>query len=192
MKKVLFTTSAFLMCFFISCKDESTTSTSSTNSQTDKNLANNRRVMKAIETGDAATIDSLIANDAVDHQGPNGMDIKGGDSVKHMLSEMHNHVKDLKFDVIADAANGDYIFSLSHMTGTTSDASWGMPAGTKMDEKGVDVIKVKDGKMVEHWGFVDPNEMMKHMKDMPPMDHKMDKKMDDKMMDKKMDTTKKM
>jgi hypothetical protein len=27
-------------------------------------------------------------------------------------------------------------------------------AGTKIDEKGVDVTKYKDGKMAEHWGFV--------------------------------------
>ena len=39
------------------------------------------------------------------------------------------------------------IFSaFSRLTGTTTDASWGMPAGTAMDEKGVDVVKVnKDG-----------------------------------------------
>jgi predicted ester cyclase len=94
-----------------------------------------------------------------------------------MLADMHNHVKDLKFDIIADAANGDYIFALVHISGTTNEAWMGMPAGTKMDEKGVDVVKIKDGKMVEHWGFVDANEMMKHMKAMQ-MDNKMEGKMD--------------
>ena len=58
-----------------------------------------------------------------------------------------------------------------------NDASMGMPAGSKMDEKGVDVIKLKDGKMVEHWGFVDPVAMMKHMQSMP-MNDKMDKNED--------------
>jgi len=164
------------MFFFISCNDSATTSTATTeNSQTEANLASNRRVLKAIETGDPGPIDSLIADDAVDHQGPTG-DIKGGDSIKHMLKDMHNHIKDLKIDVIADAANGDYIFWFSKLSGTTIDAWMGMPAGMKMDDKGVDVVKIKDGKMVEHWGFVDANEMMKHMKEMPMgnMDSKMD------------------
>lgn len=133
--------------------------------------------MKAIESGDAAIIDSMIAGDAIDHMGPMG-DVKGSDSVKHMLVDMHNHIKDMKIDVIADAANEDYIFTLSRMTGTLNDANWGMPAGTKMDEKGVDVVKIKDGKMVEHWGYVDPAAMMKHMEQMPPMNDKMHDKMD--------------
>jgi hypothetical protein len=40
--------------------------------------------------------------------------------------------------------------------------------------------------MVEYWGFVDANEMMKHMKEMPPMDNKMDNKMNGKMDSSKM------
>ena len=167
MKKLIF--AAVVLCFFASCKDSGTAD----NSQNEKNLENNKKVYQAIQTGDAAVIDSLIASDAIDHQGPKGMDVKGPDSVRHMLADMHNHVKDLKLEVIADAANGDYIFAMAHISGTMNDASMGMPAGSKMDEKGVDVIKLKDGKMIEHWGFVDPNEMMKHMQSMP-MDHKMD------------------
>ena len=180
MKKLIF--AAAVLCFFASCKDSSTTSTSDS-SQNEKNLENNKKVFKAIETGDAAVIDSFITSDAVDHQGPNGMEVKGTDSVRHMLIDMHNHMKDFKISLVTDAANGDYIFSLTRFEGTASDASMGMPAGTKMNSKGVDVVKLKDGKMVEHWGFVDQNEMMKMMAG----DHKMDMnnmgagKMDNKM-----------
>jgi predicted ester cyclase len=166
MKKILLAAATGILCLFISCKDAGTSSSSTSsngNSTNDSNLAKNRRVIKAIETGDSATINGLIADDAVDHQGPNGQDVKGGDNVRHMLADMHNHVKDLKIDVTADAANGDYIFTMSKMSGTANDASFGMPAGSKMDMSGADVVKVKDGKMVEHWGFVDANEMMKAM-----------------------------
>ena len=162
MKRVLVTSVSALLCLLMSCNDSGSAGSSSGSDQNAKNLENNRKVLKALETGDTAVINSLIADDAVDHQGPMG-DVKGGDSVRHMLADLHNHVKDFKLDVIADAANGDYIFCLSHMTGTMNDASWGMPVGSKIDENGVDVVKVKDGKMVEHWGFVDPAAMMKHM-----------------------------
>ncbi|HUS01215.1 MAG TPA: ester cyclase [Chitinophagaceae bacterium] len=175
MKKLFFIATIAMVCFFISCNDSGTSTSSSTtagNATNDSNLAKNRRVIKAIETGDSATIKSLIADDAVDHMGPNGTEVKGGDNITHMLTDMHNHFKDLKFDVIADAANGDYIFALSTIQGTCTDASMGMPAGTKMDEKGVDVIRVKDGKMAEHWGFLDPAAMMKNMQAMG--EHKMD------------------
>jgi predicted ester cyclase len=126
-----------------------------------QNLDKNRSVYKAIETGDSATIRSLIADDAVDHQGPNGQDLKGGDAITHMLTDMHNHVKDLKFDITSDAAKGDYIFAMVQMSGTAVDNSMGMTPGAKVDGKSVDVVKVKDGKMVEHWGFMDWQDVMK-------------------------------
>jgi predicted ester cyclase len=179
MKKILTVAATGLLCFFISCKDSGS---SSTTDEAQKNLESNTKVMKAIETGDSATINSLIADDAVDHMGPNGQEVKGGDNIKHMLIDMHNHMKDLKFDIISNAANGDYVFTLSNISGTMTDSSMGMAAGSKMDEKTVDVVKVKDGKMEEHWGFVDPAAMMKQMQAMPGMPS----------MDHKMDTTKKM
>ena len=167
MKKLFYLTGISILSLLISCTDSATSNTdttTNTTSQADDYLARNRTVYKAIETGDAAALDSLIASDAVDHQGVNGTDIKGTDSVKHYLADIHNHLKDGKFEIIEAATNGDYIFTLAHVTGTTADSAWGMPPGTKMDEKGVDVVKVKDGKMVEHWGFVDAAAIMKRMK----------------------------
>ena len=95
---------------------------------------------------------------------------------------MHNAIKDLKVEPIANATGDDYNFALVRMTGTTADASMGMPAGTKIDRTFVDVVKMKDGKATEHWGYVDQNEMMKMMEGnrMPPMDHKMTDKMENK------------
>ncbi|HEV7620711.1 MAG TPA: ester cyclase [Flavisolibacter sp.] len=117
--------------------------------------------MKAIETGDSSKIN--IASDAVDHNGgPQGRELKG-DSIKWYLADMHNHFGDLKFVIINDASDGDYVYSYTRMTGTTKDASMGIPAGTKLDMKGVDVLKFKDGKLSEHWGYMDPNDMMKMM-----------------------------
>ena len=146
------------------------TNVDSTTSMEQQNLEKMRSVYKAIETGVSATIRSLIADDAVDHQGPNGEDLKGADAITHMLTNMHNHVKDLKFETISDAVSGDYIFSLVHVSGTASDNSMGMPAGNKMDDKSVDVVKIKDGKMVEHWGFMDQQQVMK-MSQKPTMDN---------------------
>jgi len=173
MKKLFCVTGVSVLFYLMSCTDSSkpATDTSGT-SKADEYLAKNRIVYKAIETGDAPALDSLIASDAVDHQGPNGMDVKGHDSVKHMLADIHNHFKDPKFEVIEAATNDDYIFTLARVSGTTADSSMGIPAGTKMDEKGVDVVKIKDGKMVEHWGYVDAAKMMKRMSEPPPMKKK--------------------
>jgi len=165
MKKILSGLSVIVF-FLISCDHSaSTTPADNTGSQNDVNIANNLKVYKAIETGDVSAIDTLIASDAIDHDGPHGTDIKGRDSIVKMLGDMHNQVKDLKIDVISSAANGDYIFTLVHVTGTTADSSMGMP-GKSIDEKAVDVVKLKDNKMMEHWGFTDDAQISKEMMEM--------------------------
>jgi predicted ester cyclase len=165
MKKILFAaaSASFLL---IACNNGATNGTSSAKDSTiERNLASNKKVYKAFETGNKAVLDSFISSDAVDHAGPNGTTMSG-DSIKNMLADMHNHVKDLNVNIITAAANEDYIFTYTEFTGTAADSTWGMPAGTKIDEKSVDLVRVKDGKMVEHWAFADPNEMMKRMQEM--------------------------
>jgi len=161
MKKIFFSASV-IMFFLVSCKDGATTATGNDNSQNEKNLASNLAVYKAIEAGNMASVDSLFATDVVDHDGPHSTDVNGKDSVLHMLAELHNHIKDLKLDVVSSAANGDYIFSLVHITGTVADSTMGKP-GEPIDQKGVDVIKLKDNKMAEHWGFTDDAQVTKEM-----------------------------
>jgi len=180
MKKLFFAIACIVYCFLISCNQPSTssdTTTSTATSQAEKNKAGTLAVYRAIETGDMSGLDSFIDKDIVDHNaGPNGAEIKGLDSLKAMFTRMHDNMSDLKMESIANATDGDYGFDLNHTTGTTKNAFMGMPANTKFDMMNVDVVKIKDGKAVEHWGYVDPNEMMKMMqmaKGMPPME-KMD------------------
>lgn len=142
---------------------------STANNTEEQNITKARSIYNAIETGDSTAIRPLIADDAVDHQGPNGTEVRGGANITHMLADLHNHIKDIHFDVISDAAKGDYVFTMVNMKGTAVDNSFGMPAGTKMDDRSVDVVKVKDGKMVEHWGFFDAADMMKMQQH--PMDN---------------------
>src|SRR5437588_1137083 len=166
MKKLLLAATAGFYCFLISCnaKTDNTTADSSTNSEAEQARQLNRDVIKGIETGDSSKL-SFISSDAVDHNGgPNGREIKG-DSIRYYLADMHNHFSDLKFDIISDAvdSNGKYIYTWSRMTGTAKDASMGMPAGAKFDMKSVDVTRFKNGKIVEHWAYMDPTDMMKMM-----------------------------
>lgn len=166
MKKVILGTAILALIF--SCNNPSSTTVTNSNADTqqEKNIANNKKVYPAIETGDTSPLDTLLASDAVDHDGPGGMEINGKDSILHMLGDIHNHFKNLKLDVISSAANGDYVFTLIHMTGTTADSTMGMP-GMDMDQKGVDVIKFNnDNKMVEHWGFTEDQEVAKEMRQM--------------------------
>ncbi len=164
MKKIFLATACIIFCFLMSCK-QSTSTANDSNSQLEKNKANTHEVFKAIETGNVSKLDSVLDKDIVDHAGMNG-DIKGLDSVKKMFIQMHDHISNIKLESIANARDGDYNFDLTRLTGTTNSAFMGMPAKTKIDAMRVNVVKIKDGKAVEHWGYSDPKDMMKMMQNM--------------------------
>ncbi|HUS01216.1 MAG TPA: nuclear transport factor 2 family protein [Chitinophagaceae bacterium] len=174
MKKLFLTAATAMVCLFISCNDTGTTTTTNDNDAQAENKAKLQTIHNALETGDVSKLDSLIDKDVVDHGNPMG-DVKGIDSVKKWFVDFHNNTKDVKVESIAAAVNGNYSFDLNRMTGTFTNPFMGMPAGP-FDMTAVDVVKLKDGKATEHWGFMDPKEMMKMMGG----DHTMDK-MDSKM-----------
>ncbi len=174
MKKILFLLTA--MAVFISCNENSGSPTVATTNETNeganhaKNTEQVKEVYRAIETGDVSKLDSFIAEDFVDHNGnPDGSDIKGRDSVKKMLSQIHTFFEDgLKMDFISDAlsSDGSYHYSTVRMKGKAKANPWGMPVGSEVDDTSVDVVKLRDGVATEHWGFMsmgDFNEIMKMM-----------------------------
>jgi predicted SnoaL-like aldol condensation-catalyzing enzyme len=44
----------------------------------------------------------------------------------------------------------------------------GYKVGEKYDMRAIELAKFKDGKIVEHWTFMEPSEMMKMMDNMQP------------------------
>jgi len=174
MKKFLIIACAVILCFFTSCSNSA-----GGNGQGEKNIAVAHAINRAIETGDVNKLDQYIASDGVDHSGEHG-DIKGLDSIKASLKEFHDHYPDLKLEELQDAANGDYVFTLTRFTGTNSVASMGAPGGTHFDMNGVHILKVKDGKVTDHWEYFTMADMMKMMPGNMGMEH----------MGEKMDTTK--
>jgi hypothetical protein len=171
MKKFLFP--AMCLYILISCSEADTNKEklnsskegASTTSQADaKYLTSTPTVYKALETGNFNNVDTLWADDIVDHGGNNGKDIKGKDSVKSILVKMHNELKDIKLEVLANAYDNGYLLTLSRLTATTVNEWNGRPANSKVDEIGMEVVKVRDdGKVTDHWHFADVNEIMKMM-----------------------------
>ena len=168
MRSIFFT--AFIASLFlISCNDTNT-ATDSKDDQAQKNLESARKIAKAFETGDATAIDSVVADDFVDHTDRG--DKVGRDSLKAMINFVKANFKDMKGETIKDMADGEYVFQLMRYTGT-SDGTMGMPAGP-YDMRSMEVSRFKDGKAVEHWAFMEVSEMMKMMGTgqpaMPPAD----------------------
>ncbi len=174
MKKILFTITAGMFCFFISCNSGSNTSAENkSNDAAQKNLAAANAVNKAIETGDVSNLGDYIAADGVDHAGMKG-EVKGLDSIKAELAKIHTMAADMKMETIKELADSEYVFQWMRFTGTAATADMGMPAGTRFDMSAIEVSRFKYGKAIEHWEFMQPADMMKMMGPQQGMGNKKD------------------
>jgi hypothetical protein len=164
MKKFFMIAFAGLFSFITACNSSGDKSGSATSSSTgDKNIAAVHAINDAISSGDVSKLDQYIATDGVDHSGDHG-EVKGVDSIKAELGHMHDTYKDLKLESVQDAANNDYVFSLTRFRGTSTVASMGAPAGTHFDMTSVGVTKFgSDGKATDHWLYMSMEDAMKMM-----------------------------
>ena len=171
MRKFFFPAFAALFCLY-SCNDGvKVAGDTKDNSMAEKNMQASRTVAKAFETGDVSGIDSVVATDFVDHTDRG--DKIGRDSLKAMITMMHANFKDMKMKTKKEFADDEYVFQWMEYSGT-SDGAMGMPPGP-FNMHGIEVVRFKDGMAVEHWGYMDAQEMAKMMGQMQGMDmHKMD------------------
>ena len=168
MSKIFFATFLGLLCFCMSCNNGSTDASTSKDSKAQKNIEANHVVIKAFETGDVSGLDSVIADDYVDHTDRG--DKKGRDSLKAMVSWVRSMNKDMKADIVKELADDDYVFSWMRFQGVHDGSMF--PAGP-YDMRAIQVVKFNnDGKAVEHWEFMEPGEMMKMMGQTPGGDVK--------------------
>jgi len=169
MKQVLFL--LITMSVIISCNDTANVAGANDDKTVDnRNHENMQEVYRAIETGDVSKLDTLMADDVVDHNAnPDGSDIKGRDSVKKMLADIHNYFDGLKMEMLSDAtsSDGNYHFTMLRMKGKAKANPMGIPVGEEIDDTNVDVVKIKDGRATDHWGFMSMADFQDMMKKMP-------------------------
>lgn len=158
MKKLFFMLMAASLGGLISCSSDS----GGMSATAKKNKEVNDAISKAYESGDFSKMGDYIAADAVDHGGQNG-DVKGLDNIVAEMKKYHDQMPDMKSETFRAMADDEYVMTWSKATGTAKTDGMGMKAGQTMSMTSIDVTKFKDGKAVEHWIFMDPNEMMKMM-----------------------------
>ena len=89
-----------------------------------------------------------------------------------------NVQSDMKNEIIRSLGDDEYVMSWvkGSATAKMDMPEMGLKAGQSHTGNSVEVSRYKDGKAVEHWSFMDVNEMMKMMGGgtAPPMENKME------------------
>ncbi len=137
---------------------------------TSRNKELTRRIFKAFDNGDTTALNNLIARDAVTHTPmPPEFTGTGLQAVKEMLHMHKMAFPDMKSTIHVMAATGDTVMVYYTSSGTNSGTFMKMPpTNKKISVDGVEIIRFKNGKAVEHWGVYDNLAMMQQMGMMPP------------------------
>ena len=107
-------------------------------------------------TGDDAIVDELCSADLVEHQF--GLAGRGAEAVEHVkaaIRDVHGMAPDLRFTIEDAVESGDTIWVRVRGRGTATGPFFGPPSGRPLDFTVIDVARVVDGRIVEHWGVPD-------------------------------------
>lgn len=162
MKKVLFILTAGATIFLSSCSSKKEEGGMSEKAK--KNLEAHRGVSKAFETKDFSKIGDYIAADAIDYAGEMGP-VKGLDSIKASFEKMSAMMTDTKHETIKEIADDEYVMAWMKFSGTCNVdmPEMGMKKGQAINTEAIEVSQYKDGKVIAHWTFMQPGEVMKMM-----------------------------
>jgi len=120
-----------------------------------------RRLMEEdISRGDEAVADQIIHPEFFDHTNPPGMQ-HGLDGHKAIVRLFRATFPDLEWRIDDLIAEGDKVVARTTMRGTQRGEFFGIPpCGKTVEMAGVHIMRIADGKIIEHWGSNDDLSML--------------------------------
>jgi steroid delta-isomerase-like uncharacterized protein len=117
--------------------------------------------------GNLAAVDKYVAADYTEHEAMPGMP-SGVEGFKQMLTTMRTAFPDLHVTIDDVIAEGDKVVVRSTMRGTQKGEFMGIaPTGKSITVTAIDILQLKDGKAVVHWGNEDDLGMMQQLGAIP-------------------------
>lgn len=128
-----------------------------------ENKAMVRRVFEeAINAGDYAVLDELLAADYVNHDMP--APAPGAEGFKQVIAQFRAAFPDMTVTIEAEFADGDLVGTRGRFTGTHKGDFMGIPAsGNPIDIRYIDLWRVRDGVLAENWVQMDTAGLMQQI-----------------------------
>ena len=134
----------------------------------DDNMVKTRRFMDEVfNKGNMKAAEEFMSASFVEHdpfpgQGP------GVEGFKQGMSAFRQAFPDLRIRVDDIFADGEKVVIRSTMMGSHKGTFMNMPpSGKQIDVKGIDIVRMSNGKAVEHWGLFDSLTMMQQLGAIP-------------------------
>jgi steroid delta-isomerase-like uncharacterized protein len=133
----------------------------------DENKAFVQRSVRFLNAGNMAEFLPTVHEDAVDHTGMPGQP-PGRPGWEQRFGMFAGAFSDAAFEVVQQVSHGDLVSGRYRFSGRHTGDLMGMPATDRsFDVSAIDMIRIRDGKIVEHWGLIDMPSMMAQLDLMP-------------------------
>jgi predicted ester cyclase len=132
-------------------------------SQLDKETM--RRIpLEAFNEGKVEIVDEVLAADFIEHGSlPPGVP-QGRDGLKALIKGLKAAFPDMRYTVIREVSEGDMLVQHMRASGTMKGEFAGMkPTGKSATWDEIHIVRMKDGKAVEHWAAVDQLGMLQQL-----------------------------
>lgn len=135
---------------------------------TEENKAQSRRFMEEVlNKHDVSILNQFMVEDFVDHNQFPGLP-QGIEGQRQLFSLLFRAFPDQRYTIDDIVAEGDKVVVRSTGTGTHKGEFLGIPpTGKTVRFEGFDMVRLVNGKWVEHWGLFDSAGMMIQLGVMP-------------------------
>lgn len=135
---------------------------------TEQNKELCRRFFAAISSGDFAALDQILSPNFVEHELLPPQIPPGREGAKILFSMLRHAIPDAVMSPEDMVAEGDKVAVRVLVTGTQTGEFMGIPASGKLVEYTVmDLMRIQDSQLVEHWGVADQMTLLTQIGAMP-------------------------
>jgi predicted ester cyclase len=122
-----------------------------------------RWAYEGVARGRAEVFDALVSVDAIDHSGPT--DVRGVEGFKIRTRAVHASFTEIRVVVEDLLVDGDKLAWRWALTGMHSGPFLGVaPTGRRIAMSGMNIQRIVDGKVVEHWSNADQLGLLRQVK----------------------------
>jgi steroid delta-isomerase-like uncharacterized protein len=123
-----------------------------------------RLVEEVFNKGDVSTIDEFLAPNFVEREVLPPGTPSGREGVKQLTMMFRTAFPDFNVSIDDMIAEGDKIVARTTWNGTQKGEFMGIPpSGKRVSFDVIDIIRISEGKGVEHWGVMDSSAMMQQL-----------------------------
>jgi predicted ester cyclase len=102
-----------------------------------------------------SALDELVHPDVIDHSRPPGVE-PGAEGVRQQFDGFRAAFPDFRATILDQVAEGDKVVTRKVFHGTHLGPFQGIgPTGREVEIHLIDIVRVADGRIVEHWNCVD-------------------------------------